>query len=107
MRNNREEFAISKARIDMSNLRHLRLSKGYSQVKMQHLVGVSDSSIQAYEEKKRIPSLPVAYRLAEVLGVSLDYLVGRSNELEKYYTLSKADKDKVLELIDSLAKNNN
>lgn len=103
MRNNREEFAISKARIDMSNLRHLRLSKGYSQVKMQHLVGVSDSSIQAYEEKKRIPSLPVAYRLAEVLGVSLDYLVGRSNELEKYYTLSKTDKDRVLEFIDNLA----
>lgn len=103
MRNNKEEFALSKGKIDMSNLRMLRKEKEYSQIKMQHLVGVSDSSIQAYEEKKRIPSLPVAYRMAEVLGVSIDFLVGRSNELEKYYTLSKADKDRVLEFIDSLA----
>lgn len=104
MRNNKEEFTISKQKIDMSNLKFLRIKKGYSQIKLQHLVGVSNSSIEAYEQKVRIPSLPVAYRLSEVLGCSIDYLVGKSNEFDKYYSLSQIDKDKVLELINNLSK---
>ena len=102
MRNNKEEFEISKSKIDMTNLKRLRESKQYSQIKVQHLVGVSDSSIQSYEQGTRIPSLPVAYRLAEIFGVYIDYLVGRNNELEKYYMLSKADKEQVNNLIDKL-----
>lgn len=61
MRNNKEEITISKEKIDMSNLKILRTKKGYSQIKLQHLVGVSNSSIEAYEQKVRIPSLPVAF----------------------------------------------
>ena len=102
MRINKEEFKISKDKIDMSNLKKLREEKKYSQVKVQHLVGVSNSSVEAYEQGVRIPSLPVAYRMAEVFGVSIDYLVGRSNELEKYYMLSIDDKDKVNKYIDEL-----
>lgn len=104
MRNNKEEFSISKGKIDMSNLKTQRVKKGYSQVKLQHLVGVSTSSIEAYEQKVRIPSLPVVYRLSEVLGCSIDYLVGKSNQLDKYYSLSQTDKDKVIDFIDSLLK---
>ena len=103
MRNNKEEFSISKDKIDMSNLKILRTKKGYSQIKLQHLVGVSNSSIEAYEQKVRIPSLPVAYRLSEVLGCSIDYLVGKSHELDKYYLLSQNDKDKVIDFIESLS----
>lgn len=105
MRNNRDEFNISKEKIDMSNLKIVRQKKGYSQIKLQHLVGVSTSSIEAYEQKVRIPSLPVAYRLSEVLGCSIDYLVGKSHELDRYYLLSQHDKDKVIELIENLSKN--
>ena len=106
MRNNKEEFSISKKKIDMSNLKNIRTKKGYSQIKLQHLVGVSTSSIEAYEQKVRIPSLPVVYRLSEVLGCSIDYLVGKSNELDKYYLLAQHDKDKVIELIESLSNIN-
>ena len=104
MRNNKEEFSISKGKIDLCNLKELRMKKGYSQIKLQHLVGVSTSSIEAYEQKVRIPSLPVAYRLSEVLSCSIDYLVGKSNELEKFYSLSQAAKNKVLDLIEELSK---
>ena len=106
MRINKEEFMISKGKIDMSNLKKLREEKGYSQVKLQHLVGVSDSSIQGYEQGKRIPSLPVALRIAEVLSVSIDYLIGRYNQLNDFYSLSQQDKETVLKLIDELSKNN-
>lgn len=103
---NKEEFNISKEKINMSNLKLLRKRKGYSQIKLQHLVGVSSSSIEAYEQKVRIPSLPIAYRLSEVLDCSIDYLVGKSSELNKYYLLSQNDKEKVVELINNLYKNN-
>lgn len=106
MRNNKEEFNISKAKIDMSNLKKIRLRKGYSQIKLQHLVGVSTSSIEAYEQKVRIPSLPIAYRLSEVLGCSIDYLVGKGTELDKYYMLSEDDRKKVLYLINNLYNEN-
>lgn len=102
MRNNNEEFAISKSKIDMTNLKTARERTDYSQVKLQHLVGVSTSSIEAYEQGVRIPSLPVVYRLSEVLNCSIDYLVGKNNELEKYYSLSKENKEKVKLFIDSL-----
>lgn len=99
---NKEEFNISKEKIDMSNLKKLRKKKGYSQIKLQHLIGVSGSSIEAYEQKVRIPSLPVIYRLSEALDCSIDYLVGKSPELNNYYLLSQNDKEKVVELINEL-----
>lgn len=104
MRNNKEEFSISKSKIDMTNLKIIRNKKGYSQVKLQHLVGVSSSSIEAYEQKVRIPSLPIAYRLSDVLGCSIDFLVGKSNEIDKYYLLSEKDKQEVINLINRLYK---
>lgn len=104
MRNNKEEFSISKSKIDMTNLKIIRNKKGYSQVKLQHLVGVSSSSIEAYEQKVRIPSLPIAYRLSKVLGCSIDFLVGKSNEIDKYYLLSEKDKQEVINLINRLYK---
>lgn len=106
MINNIEEFNKSKEKIDMTNLKLLRTQKKYSQVKLQHLVGVSTSSIEAYEQKVRIPSLPIIYRLSEVLNCSIDFLVGKQTELDKYYLLSENDKNKVKALIETLSKNN-
>ena len=106
MRNYKEEFNVYKSKIDMSNLKKMRKEKNYSQVKLQHLVGVSDSSIAAYEQNVRVPSLAIAYRLSEVLGCSIDFLIGRSNVLENYYKLSEDNKKKVLKYIDELHKNN-
>lgn len=105
MRINKEEFEVSKSKIDMSNLKKLRENKNFSQVKLQNLVGVSNSSIEGYEQGVRIPSLPVIYRIADIFGVSIDYLVGRNNELEKYYTLTEEDKRKVVNLIKDLSEN--
>ena len=104
MRNNNEEFALSKSKIDMANLKTARERMNYSQVKLQHLVGVSTSSSEGYEQGVRIPSLPVAHRLSEVLNCSIDYLVGKNNELEKYYSLSKDNREKVKSFIDSLTE---
>ena len=86
----------------MKNLKTIRERKEFSQVKLGHLVGVSTSTIESYEQGTRTPSLPVAYRLSEVLGCSIDYLVGRNNELSKYFSLSESDKELVINLINEL-----
>lgn len=104
MRNNKEEFELSKRKIDMSNLKTMRVKMGYSVIKLQHLVGVTDSSLNSYEQNKRCPSLPVVYRLADVFNTSIDYLCGRNDRLGKFYSLSETDKEEVLKLIDKLAK---
>ncbi len=105
MRINKSDFKSSKSKINMANLKELRLKKGYSQVKLQHLVGVSSSSIEAYEQGVRIPSLPVIYKLSEVLDCSIDCLVGKEKEIDKYYSLTEEDKEKVIKEINELLKN--
>ena len=104
MRINKSDFKLSKNKINMANLKELRLKKGYSQVKLQHLVGVSSSSIEAYEQGVRIPSLPVIYKLSEVLDCSIDCLVGKEKEIDKYYSLAEEDKEKIIKEINEMLK---
>ena len=42
-------------------------------------VGISKSSVGYYESQNRVPDIIVAGRMANVLNVSADYLIGRSN----------------------------
>ena len=104
MRINKNDFETTKDKINMSNLKELRLKKGYSQVKLQHLVGVSTSSIEAYEQGVRIPSLPIAYKLSEVLDCSIDTLVGKEKEISKFYLLPLEEQNKIIEEINNLLK---
>ena len=100
----RENFIISRKKINMSNLKTLRKKKKYSQIKLGYLTGVSSSSIEAYEQGVRVPSLPIIYKIAEVLDCSIDYLIGRNTDIENYYTLSENDKKKVMKYIKNIKK---
>ena len=100
----RENFLISRKKISMHNLKTLRKKKKYSQIKLSYLTGVSSSSIEAYEQGVRVPSLPIIYKIAEVLDCSIDYLIGRNTDIENYYTLSESDKKKVIKYIKNIKK---
>ena len=54
----------------------LRESEGFSRQRLADLSGVPTSSIRVYEIEEHEPSFPNAVRLAQTLGVSLDYLAG-------------------------------
>lgn len=107
MRNDVEKYNKTREKIDMSNIKKLRKEMNYNQTKLQHIVGVSESSIQAYEQNVKIPSLVNAYNLADALNCSIDFIVGRNNELENYYKLSKDNKNKVVAYINGLYEENN
>ena len=55
-------------------LSSLSNKKNYSQEELAELIGISRSTLQEYLEGKSTPKLSVARRLAQALGVSLDYL---------------------------------
>lgn len=58
----------------------IRKEKKLSQEKFAELVNMSQRSVAAWEGGDRTPSFSVLIDLAEKLDVSLDYLLGRSDE---------------------------
>lgn len=55
-----------------NRLRELREGEGWSQGDLAERIGVSRQSINAIETGKYDPSLPLAFRLASLLGLSIE-----------------------------------
>lgn len=68
----REQFSI--------RLKELRLRKSLKQKELGDKLGISDAAVTQLEGKKRSPSIEIAVALADYFDVSLDYLVGRSDD---------------------------
>lgn len=62
-----------------SKLRGLRAERDLSQADLASLVGTSLTSVQNWENGVTMPTLRVSIRIADVLKVSLDQLVGRDS----------------------------
>ena len=59
--------------LDMKNrIRVLTAEKGWSQAELAEKVGVSRNSINAVENGKFDPSLPLAFRIVEVFGLKIE-----------------------------------
>ena len=63
-------------------LRELRKEKKETQVQVAQAVGLVEQHYQKFERGVNLPSLENAWRLADHFGVSIDYLVGRSEKRE-------------------------
>lgn len=87
--------------LNFKNMQVLREEKNITQVKLSLLVGVSQQSITYYETNTRTPSLPVAFKIAKVLGTSVEGLVDGNDIIAKYYTLSDSDKETINKMIES------
>lgn len=67
--------------IDLSvRLRQLRLDNQLRQEQVARLVGVSKGAISAYETDIRQPSYEILIRFANLYRVSVDYLLGRTDD---------------------------
>ena len=58
-------------------IRQLRLERGINQKELGNAVGVSKQSVSNWENGNIMPSIDLLIRLADVFGVSTDYLLGR------------------------------
>ncbi len=78
-------------------VKEIRLNKKISQQALANKIGVSKVSVCGYESGKRIPSLPVIIKLAEVFDVSVDEMLGRdlkvmAEDTKTYYaTIAKEE----------------
>ena len=57
-----------------NHVRALRKELGLSQVELGKRCGVSRQTINAIENQKYDPSLPLAFQLARILGTTVDAL---------------------------------
>lgn len=66
----------------MSKLREERIKHGYTLKQIGSMIGVSEASVSLYETGKREPSNDTLKFLADLYGVSVDYLLGREDRIQ-------------------------
>ncbi len=71
-----------------TRIRQLRKEFGFTLDTVAKTVGVNHSSISAYEKGTRIPTIKVLKNLSECFDVSVDYLLGTSNERSNKYAIA-------------------
>ena len=62
-----------------SKLKNWRINNGLSQQDVADLLNYGLTTIQSWESGRKLPSFDALISIANVMGVSLDWLVGRSN----------------------------
>jgi len=97
-------------------LREVREKRGLNQRELAELAGSYVSNMSYYESGKRIPSLELFVKIAGVLGVSTDYLLGNTDDegilldeevrsmVRDYQALTPRDRETVYGLIKMLSR---
>ena len=65
-----------------NNLRKLRKEKGLSQIAVQMQTGIEQALISKYENGERVPPTETLMQPADFYGVSMDYIMGRTDRKE-------------------------
>lgn len=61
-------------------LKLCRKEAGLTQLQVAVYCDITEKAYQNYELMARVPQLEILMRLADLFGVSLDYLAGRTNK---------------------------
>lgn len=64
-------------------LKKIRAEMGFTQKQVADGIGIAEQAYQRYEYGRTVPSALVLIALADYFDVSLDYLVGRSDNPER------------------------
>ena len=63
-------------------LKELRKSRGISQLKLASDMNMNQNTISRYENMEREADYETLIRFADYFNVSLDYMLGRTDEIE-------------------------
>lgn len=63
-------------------LKELRKEKGLFQIAVQMQTGIEQALISKYENGERVPPTETLMQLADFYGVSMDYIMGRTDRKE-------------------------
>jgi transcriptional regulator with XRE-family HTH domain len=96
-----------------TRLLEARKKRGFSQAELAELLNTKPPVIGRYEREETTPSVDVGLRLAKILGVSMDYLVGNTeleldvDTLKRIEDISKMppdDRSFILRTLDALVR---
>lgn len=62
-----------------NNLKKLRLKAGYTQIAVQMKTGIEQALISKFESGERTPPTETLMLLADFYNVSMDYIMGRTD----------------------------
>ena len=79
----------------MLKIKELRNEKGISQEELANAINVKNYSIGDWERSRTEPSINTLIEIANYFEVSVDYLIGRSNEIGQVQTNANLDQDEV------------
>lgn len=65
-------------------LRQMRMKRGFTQQRLADTLEIALRSYQCYETGTRTPCYDLLIRIADVLDVSLDYLMGRDEFMKSH-----------------------
>lgn len=94
-------------------LTDLRKAQGISQTELASRLEIHKNVLGRYERDQAKPSIEIASRIAELLGVSLDYLVGATDaeldegivkQVQSIQMLPSEEKERILFTIDALVR---
>jgi transcriptional regulator with XRE-family HTH domain len=95
-------------------LQEERKKKGLSQEEVAKHLKTKAPVVGRYEREEMKPSIEVATKIADLLGISLDYLVGKTdtelnndivNRVVEIQSLPEEDKSHILYTLDNLLQN--
>ena len=88
-----------------NRIKQLRLEKRIPQKDLAESIGISPSTIGMYEQNRRVPDADTLIKLSTYFGVTIDYLLGKTEQKEKPTKeegeLSERDKQ-LIDLISAL-----
>ena len=65
-------------------LRSMRMKHNFTQQNLADMLMLSLNAYQKYEQSERFPSSDILVRLADILDVSIDWLLGRDEWLTSH-----------------------
>lgn len=63
-----------------NNLKMLRIEHGWTQTELAKLLNVAKGTVSNWENENRFPDKDMLNKIADTFKVSMDYLLGRTNE---------------------------
>lgn len=88
----------------MKRLRDLREDRDLRQIDVANATGIDQKTLSNYETGKTKPDSEALIALADFFGVSIDYLVGRTDLSESERKKTSASLDVIQKELDQLKK---
>ncbi len=85
-----------------NRLKLLRKKHGYKQDEIADMLGVKNSAVSKWECGRTMPDAEALVFLADLYGVSVDHILGRTEEDDRLFDDARVPKSEVQEIFDKL-----